>query len=71
MLKLATQVGLDVARWDRDRQSSAVADTVVTDAAAALALKLRGTPAILVNGRYYPGALTLDGIRAAVAAGRG
>jgi protein-disulfide isomerase len=71
MLKLATQAGLDVARWDRDRQSSAVANTVSIDAAAALALKLRGTPAILVSGSYYQGALTMDGIRAAVAAARG
>jgi protein-disulfide isomerase len=69
--QLATEAGLDVAGWDRDRQSAAVADEVSSDAAAALALNLPGTPAILINGSPYQGSLTLDGLRAAVTAARG
>ena len=38
------------------------------DLDAATRLNLPGTPSILINGSYYSGSLTLDGLRSAIAA---
>jgi protein-disulfide isomerase len=69
MTQLATQAGLDLARWQRDWQSAAVAETVTTDATAASKLTLPQTPSIFINGTFYKGNLTAGDLRSAVAAG--
>lgn len=69
--QLATQAGLDLARWQRDWQSAGVAATLTSDATAAAALRLPQTPSIFINGTFYRGSLALQDIRSAVAAARG
>jgi protein-disulfide isomerase len=68
--QLAAQAGLDVTRWQRDWQSSAVAATVTTDATAAAGLGLPQTPSIFINGTFYTGGLSLAELQSAVAAAR-
>jgi len=69
--QLATQAGLDIARWQRDWQSGAVAATVTSDATAAAELSLPQTPSIFINGTFYQGSIALQDIRNAVAAAAG
>ena len=69
--QLATQAGLDLARWQHDWQSAAVAATVTSDATAATELSLPQTPSIFINGTFYQGSLSLADLQSAVAAARG
>jgi protein-disulfide isomerase len=68
---LASRAGLGVQRWQADLTSPAVAEAVSSDAAAASALGLPGTPSIFINGSYYQDGLTLDQLHSAVAAANG
>jgi len=65
---LASQAGLNLQRWQADLTSPAVAEAVSSDAAAAKALGLPGTPSIFINGTYYQDGLSLGQLRSAVAA---
>jgi len=65
---IASTLGLDVEKWKADLDTSAVRDAVQADADAASSLKLPGTPSLFINGSLYNGSLSLDAIRAAVAA---
>ncbi|MDO9407076.1 DsbA family protein [Patulibacter sp.] len=47
--ELARRLGLDVARFDRDRRDDAAADVIAADLAAGLGAGAVGTPAILVG----------------------
>jgi protein-disulfide isomerase len=53
LVKLATEVGLDLKEFDADRRSEAVADAVSADRKAAEKLVLRGTPSVFINGRLF------------------
>jgi protein-disulfide isomerase len=66
--QLATDAGLDVERWKADMDTAAVRDAVQADAQAADTLRLPGTPSLFINGTLYSGSLTVDALRAAVAA---
>lgn len=66
-LALAGELGLAADRWQVDYTSAEVAAAVSTDRGAALALGLSGTPTLFIAGRQYTGALSADGIRAAIA----
>jgi protein-disulfide isomerase len=68
---LASRAGLNLQRWQADLTSPAVAEAVSSDAAAAKALGLPGTPSIFINGTYYQDGLTLAQLRSAVAAANG
>jgi protein-disulfide isomerase len=68
---IATDLGLDVARWASDYASSEVANTVARDLDAARQLNLPGTPSLFINGSVYDGALTADAIRSAIARAAG
>lgn len=68
LAQLASPLGLDVARWTQDLDSSAVANTVASDLSAAETLNLRGTPSLFINGRSYNGGLSLVELRSAVTA---
>ncbi len=68
---VATSLGLDVTRWQHDLDSSAVANAVASDLAAAEALSLPGTPSLFINGHLYSGGLSLDQLRSAVVAAAG
>jgi protein-disulfide isomerase len=64
---IATEVGLDTARWRSDAESSTVAEVVSSDAQQAQDLQLRGTPTIFINGEQFSGPLTIAGLSLAVA----
>jgi protein-disulfide isomerase len=64
---LATDLGLDVARWQAAYDSADVAAAVNADRQAAIALGLAGTPSLYVGGTPYTGPLSAEGIRAAIA----
>ena len=57
---IATEIGLDVARWRADAASSAVADVVAADLRSARQLGLSGTPTIFIDGVRYGGALNRE-----------
>jgi protein-disulfide isomerase len=64
---IATEVGLDTARWRSDAESSTVAEVVSSDAQQAQDLQLRGTPTIFINGEQFSGPLNIAGLSQAVA----
>ncbi|MCB9568077.1 MAG: thioredoxin domain-containing protein [Myxococcales bacterium] len=52
----ASQLGLDVAAWEKAFNDPATAQRVKDDMAACSALDVRGAPGFLINGRYLSGA---------------
>ena len=53
---VARDIGLDVARFDRDMDDPALDSRVDADDADAKALGVKGTPTFFVNGRRIVGA---------------
>ncbi len=62
----AQQLGLDVAQWDKDRQSPEVAARVAADAKEAERLGVSGTPAFFVNGRFLSGAQPFESFKSLI-----
>ncbi len=62
----ARQLGLDLARFDRDRASDEVAQQIVYERNLAAALGARGTPGFFVNGRRLVGWGSYGGFKAMV-----
>jgi protein-disulfide isomerase len=62
----AKTLGLDVARFDRDVDSSALESAVVADEEDAKALGAGGTPTFFVNGRRVVGAQPIEVFKTAV-----
>jgi len=66
---IARDLGLDVARWQVDAASSAVARVVAADRLEAERMQLSGTPTIFIDGVRHHGPFTygalLDAVRAA------
>jgi len=60
----AKEIGLDVARFDRDLADAALKQRIDADAAEAARLGVTGTPAFFVNGRYLAGAVPFERIQA-------
>jgi len=52
--KLAKQIGLDAARFAKDRDSEAVADAVARDRKLGEQLSIQSTPSLFINGRPFP-----------------
>jgi len=65
-VELARQIGLDVARFQRDLESHAFGDAIQQQQALAARLGARGTPMFFLNGRKMPGAAPLERFRAKV-----
>lgn len=57
LMKYAKEIGLDMARFKAHYAAKKGADAVAKDRATGEKLKLQGTPAVFVNGRYYNAAL--------------
>lgn len=55
-LEYAQQIGLDVARFQRDFASTDVKKRIDADAEEARGFGITGTPAFFINGRYLSGA---------------
>ncbi|PSN14524.1 protein-disulfide isomerase [filamentous cyanobacterium CCP5] len=54
-VKIATDLGLDLDRFNRDRASDAAQAAIDADVDLARALDIRGTPTFLMNGLLIPG----------------
>jgi protein-disulfide isomerase len=65
--EIARELGLDLGRFNRDRQSEAAAAAIQADLELATSLGLEGTPTFLMNGVPLGGPPTLDTFRAALA----
>ena len=60
----AKEIGLDLARFDRDLADASLKQRIDADAAEAQRLGVTGTPAFFVNGRYLAGAVPFAQIKA-------
>ncbi|MBN1337081.1 MAG: thioredoxin domain-containing protein [Deltaproteobacteria bacterium] len=57
---IAREVGLDIARWEKDRASELTASKVSLDEQQARRLRVRSTPTFYVNGYRIKGARALE-----------
>lgn len=64
--ELAKKLGLDVAKFDRDRASEAAKKAVTDDAMLAESLGLEGTPTFLMAGEPVQGAPSPEALKAAL-----
>jgi len=62
----AKALGLDLAKFDRDRASQAAATAIARDMQLADALRIDGTPFFVVNGEAIPGVPELADLEAAL-----
>jgi protein-disulfide isomerase len=58
--RYAQELGMDLARFDRDRQDPALKVKVQEDVAEATALGVRSTPTFFINGRLVSGAMPFE-----------
>ena len=69
LARYAAEIGLDVARFDRDRASNGVLARVGRDVDSGNASgEVLGTPTLYIDGTVYRGAYDLDTLRQALAA---
>jgi 2-hydroxychromene-2-carboxylate isomerase len=61
--KSAKEVGLDLGRWRRDRDSDEVKGRVEKDRAEGMNLGINATPSIYINGRKYDDPLEIASLR--------
>ena len=54
--KFATELGLDMAQFEKDLKDPAILKRIEADQSAAVKLGAKGTPAFFVNGNYVKGA---------------
>jgi protein-disulfide isomerase len=60
MNKLAAELGLDLAKSEKDMNGESCKKTVQTEQAQLAAVGTRGTPAFYINGRFLSGAQPID-----------
>jgi protein-disulfide isomerase len=70
IMKLATDTGLDLARFNTDRESAQISAALDATYALAGALNINGTPAFVIGQQLIPGAAGLDAMKLAVALAR-
>ena len=66
VLRIAEEVGLDIARLRRDMEAPRVEDHIQTSMRLTQALGLNGTPSFVIGDTVAPGLMDLAQIRAAV-----
>ncbi|HKA14192.1 MAG TPA: thioredoxin domain-containing protein [Myxococcota bacterium] len=59
----AREIGLDLARYDRDLADASLKQRIDADVDEAEKLGVTGTPAWFVNGRFVPGAVPFETIK--------
>jgi protein-disulfide isomerase len=64
--RYAAELGLDLARFERDRGSPAVAERIDRDLASGERSGVEGTPTFFVNGRRHEGSFEVDSLRRAI-----
>lgn len=57
--EIATSLGLDLAKFDRDRASQSAADAIAKDQALGEQLGIDGTPFFVMNGEAFAGGIPL------------
>ena len=62
-MTLAEGIGLDVERLKRDMGSTEVTQQIGANLDLARQLGIRGTPAFIIDGELFPGALDLDRLK--------
>ncbi|MEZ4156409.1 MAG: thioredoxin domain-containing protein [Candidatus Paceibacterota bacterium] len=65
-VEFASELGLDVTRFEADIDSDEVKDAVEGEALQARALNLPGTPSFIVNGVYVQNPPSIDAFRAII-----
>jgi protein-disulfide isomerase len=68
--RIAAAVGIDVAKAKAAMEASAIDAVIKKDLALADALDINGTPSFIIAGKLYPGALTADELKKAIADAR-
>ena len=63
----AERLGLDVARWQRDMLDPALQQRIDANMELARALRIEGTPALIIGDTFIPGAVPLADLERAVA----
>ncbi len=58
--EVAKKLGLDMAKFDRDRNSAAAKSAIEADVKLARSLELNGTPAFMMNGQLFSGAVPVE-----------
>ncbi len=70
LLAAARTAGLDISQWRSDRTSPETARILQRSQQAAMALNLRGTPALVIGSQVIPGAVPKEQIIQAIAEAR-
>ncbi len=70
VLKVAGQSGLDIAQLTKDMADPSVSEALDRNFRLQRALKIEGTPALIVGTEFIPGAASLDTLKALVARAR-
>jgi protein-disulfide isomerase len=63
--KYATEVGLDVAKWEKDKESPEVQKAIQADMQLAGTAGVRGTPTVFINGKRVT-SRTVDDMKAMI-----
>ena len=62
----AKQIGLDVARWKKDKESPEIAAQIQKDNSYGQSVGADGTPSFFVNGRFISGAMPFDSFKSVI-----
>ncbi len=62
----ARQIGVDVARWKKDKESPEVAAQIQKDASYGQSVGADGTPSFFINGRFISGAMPFDSFKTVI-----
>jgi len=66
----AAAAGVDMARLEKDMDSSEVSTTIDEDSTLARAIGINGTPGYVIGDKVIPGAIGLDGLKQQIADAR-
>ena len=61
--KFADEVGLDVAKWKKDKADKALEAKIKKQQSQGATLGARGTPAFFINGRFLSGAQPVEAFK--------
>lgn len=70
LMAIAKKVGLDTAKLKKDMNDKKIADIIEANQALASKLGVNGTPAFIIAGKLYPGAVPLKKMKELIAAAR-
>ena len=62
----AKEIGLDMAKWEKDLNSASTKAKVAADKALANKVGARGTPNFYINGQHIAGAQPVDRFKAII-----